>query len=546
MSLKIKFHKWLIYNILLFVTMGIISCECKNPKDTNGNSLARKKSTPPPLPRNGRPTPPPNPKDQSEAIAQAIWKLEEEISKPDAEPRLKEIYEVIKLLPPYKFMVDLDGRKSRINEEKSGNELFDKIIAAISQTATYGSPSEAVSWLIDQQLLDLNELDDKGTTLIEKVITACIGKDCKSDECLSELSAIHQRLVNKGAKLSPEKASDLLEKFIEERYLQADPDGRQQKVLNFLRTQGFSLPPAKASILLEKLLEKQLGNNKNPVEMLEMVKFLETQGAAIPSQPAFNLLEKFIQQGAPPQGLDTERNKNNLLLYNHLFDLLEKSTQGITIDQNKATDLLQKAVYQDVSPKVYATLLDLGADPNKIQVNYLHEKMPLLHYVAQNIYNDDFKVLLTKLVDNIQTDINITDNQNLTLGMVVGYYAYNIVTINELLKRTDLDINTLKDHRPGTEDYTLLDIVVANCMSVSQGGHDGQQKRALEKNKEWLLTLKNMVNCSTKFYITNDNIQKATKNFQRLTRSHNSYVQEATEIAQEALDLLKNSPRRVK
>jgi len=167
--------------------------------------------------------------------------------------------------------------------------LFDKIIE-ITGTGAGSNPPKAVAWMVEQGLLNPNEVGEQGNSPLEKVFAAYLTKDYMRDEDLADLDAISQELKDNGAKFSPEKATGVLEKFIDKHFIQSNPREWNQKVINFFKTQGVTLPPDSASALLKKLLEKQLTNNEDPIEMLEIVKFLETQGATISSQPAFNLL----------------------------------------------------------------------------------------------------------------------------------------------------------------------------------------------------------------------------------------------------------------
>jgi hypothetical protein len=546
MKLSFNFNKWLIYTTCFFLATIITSCRCKNPqhKQTSKPDIKQriKSSNPnPPTEEIPEPTQPqdlPKPID----IAQAIQKLEEEARKPNPDPKLQAIYEVIKLLPPKEFRQNPDGSISRITNEKSGIALFDKLIEVAG--IQIGSPKEAVSWLIDQQLLAPNEPDKNGHTPLEKIFAACTATDYILDKTLSELAAIKKTLIDKGAKVPAEKSSKLLEKFIDDCFIQKEPSKNNQNVFDFLTQSGITLTPDQASGLLEKLIEKQLTNNKNIPELLEMAKFLEAQGATIPSQNALTLLEKFIRRGPLPSILsDTAANKNNKLMYTYVLDTLKKYAVD-AIDKTKATELLEKAGNAKISDsQLYTTLLDLGADPN-LNVNDGNDTMPLLHYIEKNRYQDGFKEVLKKLIENPKTDINAANQNNLTVAILEAYNVNNPTQIIEyLLKRPDLDINNLKDDRIGELNYTLLDMVILNCMETPTG-HVWQQEKILENSKRWLATLKKMNN-HPNFYVTVNNIQKATKRRERLDAfAYAPIVQEAILIADEALKLLEDSPKR--
>ncbi|OJW69136.1 MAG: hypothetical protein BGO68_03490 [Candidatus Amoebophilus sp. 36-38] len=133
--------------------------------------------------------------------------------------------------------------------------------------------------------------------------------------------------------------------------------------------------------------------------------------------------------------------------------------------------------------------------------------------------------------------------------MEQAYHPEGTTSIVEaLLNRKDLDINETKatssSNRWGVENNTLLDMIVSNCM-VLPTGHDRQQKPILANSRRWLLTLKQMSTHSS-FSVTNDNIQKAQECLTKLTSNYPTQnITEAIKIATEALELIKNSPKRI-
>jgi hypothetical protein len=110
---------------------------------------------------------PPPPTPPAPSLEQAIRALEESVlgtATPD--PNQKNIYDAIEILPPHQFKIG-NGKRRRINPEKDGRELFDKLLANLSQQ----SP-EATQWLIEQQLLDPQAPNKAGTTPLEAALDA--------------------------------------------------------------------------------------------------------------------------------------------------------------------------------------------------------------------------------------------------------------------------------------------------------------------------------------------------------------------------------------
>jgi hypothetical protein len=534
--------------IFTFVVMFTVSCNCDNPNNkkqnpsnpkntptnTNGNENQRDVQNPDIEEQELDPV------AQQKRVNQAIQELEKEIAKPNPDPKLKAIYEVIRYLPPIKIFVSLDKTESRINEEKNGRELFDKMIGKVSSA----TPA-AVEWLIDKKLLNPNKANEQGILPLEKALAAWLSWTYDRIDA-TELATITQTLVDKGAKLTPEQSAKLLEKLIEDHFIKEVPKNHHKAIFDFLKKQGATLTPEKASVLLEKLIESQLAEARSFQALSSMVDFLQAQGGTIPAANALVLLEKFIQKKQQDSRWDSEAKKEeDKKLQVYILDVLQQHSKG-AIDPAKATALLQQAIDTTQDQKVYKALLQQGANPNAIQVEegYPAKKIPLLHYVARKSYQEDYKELFQELVNNPTTNINVVGEHNFTIAMKEAYQVSGSTNlVDELLQRNDLDINTTKGDHIGVKDYTLLDIVVANCMSTPRGGHDWQINHAIADSKRWLNTLKKMRN-HAKFQVSTENIKKATEEYNSFSNRFHGYSDqgEADVIAREALNIVKNIP----
>lgn len=520
-----------LFLIIFCTSVGSISCDCKKGNQRN-NSSNSKTTTPPPPPQDSR------------NLGQAIQELEKEVANPNADLRLQGIYNIIRYLPPREFIQNADGSLSRINKEKNGRELFDKIVDHLEfNEAMNLSTSEAVAWLMSQDLLTPNGLNEQGSSPLEKAILAWMA--VKSTSSTGE--TVVNTLVGQGAKLSPEKSSKLLEKLINDHFIKEAPEKHRQAIFDFLQKQGATLTPDKASILLEKLIESQLIETRSFQTLSDMADFLQAQGGTIPTANALTLLEKFIQKKQETSIWDTkEEREEKEKLQNYILDVLQQPSKG-AIEPPKATDLLQQAVDKQQGPKVYKSLVQLGADPNAIQLkkDYTDKKLPLLHYAAMSS-QEDYQELLKELVNSSKTNINVTGEHNFTVAMVEAYeHEYgNTNTVELLLARPELDLNNIKGDRLGVKDYTLLDMVVQDCMMIP-GGNDYQQKKVVENNKRWLATLRK-IKTHPNFKITPENIQNAQENYDKLTRgvTWSFYEKEALDTALEALNIIKNGPKQ--
>lgn len=315
-------------------------------------------------------------------------------------------------------------------------------------------------------------------------------------------------------------------------------------ILELLKRQGAQLNPNKAGELLEKLIERQLTEVEDLQELSGTVDFLQAQGGAIPAANALVLLEKFIQKERGTSVWDSkDKQEEEKKLQFYIIDLLHRHSQGATSRQ-KATDLLQQAIEKAQGPKIYQVLLQQGANPNIIQVkrDYADKKVPLLHYVNEKRHEEDFEGLLHELINNPITDINIIGEHNFSIAMENAYYAQGSTAIMDaLLIRPDLDLNTTKGDHVGVKGYTLIEVVAKNCMPDPSGGHDWQITSAIEDSKRWLDILKKM-KAHPKCQISSENYQRAYQDYYELLLrfQHINHQQEALEIAQEALNIIKS------
>lgn len=519
--------------IIFSILFSSISCRCKNEDQ---QKVFTNSKTPIPLP----------PQDTNN-LNQAIQALESEVSNPSADPKLKTIYQVIEYLPPRKFTRTADGRSSRINQEKNGRELFDKIIDNFELNETMNfSTAEAVAWLINKNLLHPNDPNAQGMIPLEKAALAWITTKFSS----STGGLVVNTLVKQGAKLTPAKSAELLEKLIETQCNLRHPREDHEAIFDFLKHQGAQLTASKASSLLEKLLNWLLDRYEpsNPWDLLnpktlspellkkfigpvkKIAQLLQEQGGKIQPDNSVGLLEKLIQ-------------KNNPLFQEVVPYIISPIPQDNIpfIESSKATTLLQEAVNKKQGAAIYNVLLDQGADPNVMVKDDLGRQMSLLHYIGGQ---DAQSTLFKKLVNNPKTNINITSEDPLTkvqhsVAMQKAYAKFDNTAVEILLDRQDLDLNTTESQATGTKGYTLLDIIVQNCMPNFNGGHEGQLNQGVENSKRWLITLEK-VKKHPSFFVTQENIQKAQQEYAACLRRFQDRAQqkEALEIAQKALQII--------
>jgi hypothetical protein len=481
-NLQSRFYIHFLYTLCILLATNATSCSCGNPVSQGTKSAL------PHTPDTNNPNTP--------SINEAIKQLEEEAQAPNADPTTKKIYEFISGLPPHKFFMQPDGRLTRISEEKNGHELLNKMLKFFPTTKAM---PDALTWLVDKKLLDLNETDNQGKTSLEKILETWFDN-------LSLFSAkakqIADMAVQKGAKISSAKAGSLLEKFLE-----TLPDkGLDPKVyselIDFLTKQNPHLNPLKAQQLEIQYFEKII-NTKNHTE-----KHTELQ---------------------------------------LILDLLK--TQAVPLSSEQATDLLKKAGSSDTN-LLYSELLDLGADPN-IEVTLIGgERKSLLEYAYEKKDAELFKEVVQNPKTSADT-INKKDKNNFTLAMDL---AYNLPmpgnTFKLLVTNPHLDINTLQGNKIGTVNYTLLDIMIDNCINTHRVGHEDQKLQQIAHTEEWLNVLKSSELAQhPNFFVTSENIAKATAKLDSLIQARDSYIGEENyynkilEFAQGTVDFLKGKSK---
>jgi hypothetical protein len=527
---------FLIYIFCFFIVTFVISCNCGKLKNKNSNLSIPTSKIPTPAP-DSLPDKPDNTPDQADstAIQKAIQELEKELAKSNPDPRLKDVYEVIKRLPPHKFQTNPDGSLSRTNEEKDGRELFDKMVTLITTQGPDSATPEAVAWLVDQKLLNPNQINEQGISPLENIVADWMSQHHSS--YASKLEAIKQTLVDRGATLSLKKRSILLEKLLEDHFIQKAPLEHHKTIFDFLKNQGTTISSAKASTLLEKFIEDQLASKSSLQHLKDIVDFLQGQGGTISESYALGLLENFKKR---PFTRYTTKEGHGYTGY--IFDLLLKHSAG-AIDPTKATELLQHTFDRLLllEAKTYRYLFDLGADPSIMVIDDIVRNSLL--YTSGN-FNTAFKELLPDLIANSKIDINATAAPGKpTLAMYLAYQpnTKGVDILEKLLKRADLDINDTKTrHESLNLEETLLDIIVNNCMRTSADMRTEKARgEILQNNKRWLATL-NKMRTHPKFHITEENKQKAQKIYKEYIDSFQgtSHEQEAKRVAQEALKIL--------
>jgi len=426
-----RYFNILSFSYALSISLSILSlsCDCNNPKDKQPSSNNTRKPT------SDLPSPSSKKPDQSAAIKKAIHDLEKEIDQPNADPTLEKIYKVFKLLPPLRAVRNSDGSYSRFSPEKSGMELFEKILEnLIGHDAT----SEAVAWLIDKNLLGPNELDEQGNSPLEKVITAQIKEKYPDIIQPNELAAIRETLLEKGAKLPAKNNSEILEnliqerlfkdkpkqhhidifnflinqnatlsqktstrileKLIEKRFIKKEPQEHHKNIFNFLITQKPALGPRTASILLDRLIFHQVISIEGVESFLDLAKFLQNQGGIIWSEErAMELLGVSIKFA---RVFLYERNPLKKESDAYIFDTLTKSIHK-PVNQERVTELLKQAVEKELGIKLYLALIELGAN-TYIEIEIPDNpgtKISLLQYINERTDNEDFKALLKALTE---------------------------------------------------------------------------------------------------------------------------------------------------
>ncbi|MHB9148105.1 MAG: hypothetical protein ACYC2U_06950 [Candidatus Amoebophilus sp.] len=481
---------------ILIISLTVIathSCSCDNPK---APSTTSKPTNAKPKAENNQTNPqPPNSSNNNsnisfDSIQKAIAELEESVKNNTATTQLKNVYALLEHLPPKRFKQNADGSLSRINEEKSGKELYIKFIDTIPfAEALYDTNApelleNIVGWLVENKLLKANEIDEQGNTPLEQLILSFSKKPFN----VISLKRMIDAWMKQGAQLTSNKASKLLEELVKNSTFDLK---KYTDIVGFLTKQGAQLLPGKASEWLEKLIETPTFFSETYVETIS---FFTKQGATL---------------------------KNNA----------------------KVTALLQEAVKKQ-DEKLYASLLKLGADPNiEVTPPYMGE-MPFLHMLHGGL--DKVKEeLFQELIKDSKVNINITNQKGLTLAMDIAYEHNSSTTVIEnLLQREDLDINTIKagDTCSGIKGFTLLDIIIGNC-SVIPTGHVWQKQIILNGNKKCLEVLKKM--SSHKNYFVNDkNINLATNKNKQLEeiRVPDKIDTDAIAVAKEVLNILQKGP----
>jgi hypothetical protein len=395
---------YLILSIGLLLTQ--VGCKCGNPKkedwldDSQPSSNANLSSTSSsPLPI--------APPAANKKLDDAIKKLENSVRK-GGDARLDRVYNVISILPPHQFKVDLQGIRSRINPEKSGQELFDKVMNILPDES-----HEVVGWLMEEGLLAPNEKRSDGVSILEQVLSKMLldRKNYSLDK--EKLAKIATLLLDEGATLQPDAASSMLEQWVET-IIQTASKKRvgetEKKILDFLKNQGGRVAPSKATSLLTALVN------------------VATSSSLI--------------------------HDNEKLVINILC-----SDSSPDIQPSQSTELLKKAIKNKMGKDVYEVLFKLGADPNSriIKGRSSSVKEPLLFGTNEG--------LLDVLLANPAVDVNAVDEEKQTLVMRIAYNQVVRKDMQKLLKRPDLDINDKRSDKSGVNGFTFLDIVVANCMA---------------------------------------------------------------------------------
>jgi ankyrin repeat protein len=428
------------------------------------------------------------------SVQKAIAELEKAIKNNMATPQMKNVYKIIEHLPETMFYQGSDGSLLRRNEEKSGKELYAKFIDTIPFTeAMYKTDApeileNIVDWLVEEQLLEANEIDEQGNTPLEQLILSFNKKPFN----IASLKRMIDTWMKQGAQLNSNKASKLLEELVKNPTffslkLYAD-------IVDYLTEQGAQLLPDKASEELEKLIEIPDFDSKEYREILNF----------------------FIKQGAT---------------------------------LNKVTTLFKEAVKKS-DKGLYKLLLKLGVCSN-IEVNeLLIDSKPLLHVLATD-RSKEGKEIFQLLIKDPKTNINITTREGLTLAMKESYdhtYGFLPMLIDDLLQRDDLDINEIKasDDVSGVEGFTLLNMVIDNC-SIRPHGHDWQMSAQLNNNKKWLEVLEKMSKHKN-YFVNTENINLAIKKVEQLkdmyTLPDDIYI-DAVRTAGEVLNILEKSPRKL-
>lgn len=395
---------------------GSCSCRQLNKEKSEQVNPPSAKNNPPSSTKNN--PPPPGPiVDNHTTVDEAIKKLEHQLATAPT-PDLELIYDFLRFLPPNEVKI-LNGKTSRINEEKNGRELFDKLLAAIG--GTMDIYNKVTDWLIDQNLLDPKGTDGQPTT----PILAAFGSFFTKNNEERDVSLI-QHLDS--------KAPDLLTK--------TDLDD-----------------------LLFKVATKQLSQTSISGESKTLIQWLQTKSGTTQLTPSKGgeLFMALID--------------NTTLKAGDKDILLQLIREETPIPADQRDNLLKKAVTNELGIKAYTNLIKAGANPTGVKI----EGKSLWNYANRNRTSTNGEQLLDALITNPQTDVNeifedrlTSADLNLTQAMYDAYSGFGIELIKKLLKRADFQLNGTQasNKAVGVQGYTLLDIIISNCFIISVNNND--------------------------------------------------------------------------
>jgi hypothetical protein len=92
--------------------------------------------------------------------------------------------------------------------------------------------------------------------------------------------------------------------------------------------------------------------------------------------------------------------------------------------------------------------------------------------------------------------------------------------------------------------------MIDNCINTQRGGHEDQKLQRIAHTEEWLRFLKSSELAQhPNFFVTSENIAKATAKLRKLTEEKQSYIGEkeyynkSLEFAQGTVDFLKENSK---